>query len=81
MEICNETSTTKYEGGGGAKIEPPFTNVVSTCPDTSLGSFNTSKRSMDFSESSGKRSCISQEFEREQEEMKVQKVNLHNLSI
>ena len=31
MEICNETSTTKYEGGGGAKIEPPFTNVVSTC--------------------------------------------------
>ena len=81
MEICNETSKTKYEegqnvftlGGGGAKVEAPLTNVVSTCPDTSLGSFNSSKRNMDFSESSGKRSCISQEFEREQEEIKVLK--------
>lgn len=81
MEVYNEKNTTSKEGtqipDGGSSA--PIFEAVSLV-ENHLGSFLggmekpiSLKRAIEDPFNQGKRSCISQEYEREQEEMKVQK--------
>ncbi len=74
MEVCNETTTTSKEGTpylGGGSSAPTFEGVGSVLGG--IEQVTTQKRPIEESFNPGKRSCISQEFEREQEEEKVPK--------
>ena len=81
MEVCNETNTTSKEGTqilGGGSSATTFEAVGSV--ENHLGSFLggmenpiSQKRALEDSFNPGKRSCISQKYEREQEEMKFPK--------
>ena len=74
MEVCNETTTTSKEGTptlGGGSSAPSFEEVGSVLGGMTRVTMQ--KRHIEDSINPGKRSCTSQDYEREHKEEKIQK--------